>query len=367
MFLGIRSIGTALALTLAVILTFGGYVNAANLHSGGVYAMTNDPAGNGVQVFDRDNRGALSPLGTFPSGGSGAPGLGNQGGLVMTQDHRYLVGVNAGSDTVFSMRISDDGLELADVVSSGGDRPISVTTHGDLVYVLNAGAPASIAGFTLSSDGEFTPIAGSVKSLSAPAPAPAQIGFSPNGRTLVVSEKATNLLVSYLVGNDGSPSDPIVNVSSGVTPFGFAFDRHGNLVVSEAFGGAPLGSALSSYAVEDDGTLSVISASVMTTQTAACWVVIARDFAFTTNTGSASIASMKIGRHGELTLEDSVAAFTGAGSVPLDMAVSVNRRYMYTLLAGSHEIVVHSVDRDGNLAELQRVGVALTSNGIVAK
>jgi hypothetical protein len=44
------------------------------------------------------------------------------------------------------------------------------------------------------------------------------------------------MIDTYSVGQDGMPSGPTVNPSSGVTPFGFAFTQQGALVVSEAFG-----------------------------------------------------------------------------------------------------------------------------------
>ncbi len=63
-----------------------------------------------------------------------------------------------------------------------------------------------------------------------------------------------------------------------MTPFGFAFDRHDNLIVSEAFGGAAGASATSSY--ELDGAaypLEAVSPTVNVGQTAACWVVVTKN------------------------------------------------------------------------------------------
>ena len=82
---------------------------------------------------------------------------------------------------------------------------------------------------------------------------PAQIGFSRDGELLVVTEKAGNRINTYTIDDDGLPSAPIDNASNGMTPFGFAFNNAGTLVVSEAFGGAPNQSAASSYSASDDG------------------------------------------------------------------------------------------------------------------
>src|SRR4029453_6740811 len=134
---------------------------------------------------------------------------------------------------------------------------------------------------------------------------------------------------------NGLPSAPIDNPSNGMTPFGFAFNNAGFLVVSEAFGGAPNQSAASSYSAPDDGILSVISGSVPNSQTASCWVIITNNgkFAFVSNTGSGTISSYRINaENGSLTLLDSVAANTGMGSAPIDMALSNNSRILFVLL-----------------------------------
>ena len=75
-----------------------------------------------------------------------------------------------------------------------------MTSHGSLVYVLNAGGSANITAFRLSSAGELTTLAGSTRPFSAAAPSPAQVEFTPAGDRLVVTEKATNLILTYAVG-----------------------------------------------------------------------------------------------------------------------------------------------------------------------
>jgi 6-phosphogluconolactonase len=74
-----------------------------------------------------------------------------------------------------------------------------------------------------------------------------------------VTEKATSMIVKYRVGFFGYAGGPNAQPSAGETPFGFAFDRRGRLIVSEAFGGAPDASVLSSYALASDGTITPIT------------------------------------------------------------------------------------------------------------
>jgi 6-phosphogluconolactonase (cycloisomerase 2 family) len=278
--------------------------------------------------------------------------------------------VNAGSDDVSSFRVRDNGrLRLVDRAASGGDRPISVTAQRGLVYVLNAGGTGNIAGFSWT-NGDLEPLAGSSRPLSADAPDPAQVSFGPDGDTLLVTEKATNRLVSYRVRENGRTAGPRVFDSAGVTPFGFAFDRHGRAIVSEAAGGAPNASTMSSYEVSERGRVEVISAAVPTTQTAACWVVVTGNgaFAYETNTGSGTVSSFAIAGDGSIALQEAVAASTGNGSSPIDMALSRGSRYLHVLEAGTDAVSVFAVGRNGGLTAIgELAGLPATSVGIAAQ
>src|SRR6476620_2760342 len=240
---------------------------------GQVYSMSNATSGNSVLAYNRSADGSLTYAASYPTGGLGTGGgLGNQGGIQLDESGKTLVVVDAGSNEVSSFRVNGDGsLTFADKVASGGTMPISVTISGNLVYALNAGGAGNISGFTLSSQGDLAPIAGSTRSLSTSASGPAEVSFDPSGKTLVVTEKNTNRLSTYSVDANGVAQGPTVTPAAGVTPFGFAFTNNGTLVVSEAFGGAANSSAVSSYAPAGDGW-AVISASVPTTETSACWI-----------------------------------------------------------------------------------------------
>lgn len=107
----------------------------------------------------------------------------------------------------------------------------------------SGGGPGNITGFELTSRNILKPIPGSTRSLSGAATAPAQIELNPEGNALVVTEKATQIIDTYIVDEDGVAAGPISQPSSGVTPFGFAFNTRGVLIVSEAFGGTANASA----------------------------------------------------------------------------------------------------------------------------
>jgi 6-phosphogluconolactonase len=157
-----------------------------------------------------------------------------------------------------------------------------------------------------------------------------------------------------------------------MTPFGFSFARSGFLIVSEAFGGAPGRAATSSYRVSDDGNLDVISPSIRDFQTAACWVVLSKGdrFAYVTNTGSHVIAGYSISGDGTLRLlsPDGVTAATGAGTNPIDMALTNNGRLLYVHLAGTRSIAGYRIEPNGGLTRVSMVdGLPVGAQGIAVR
>lgn len=343
-----------LAVALIASFTLSGVAAAAG-DSGAVYTLTNSAAGNAVAIFKRAADGTLTPAGAVATGGLGTgAGLGSQGALTLSANHQWLFAVNAGSNEISVLAVSPAGLTLVDKVASGGVGPISVTNYKNLVYVLNAGGSGNITGFTLGTDGQLAPIANSTRYLSnngvGAAPGPAQVSFSPDGAVLVVTEKATNLIDTYAVDEEGVAGAVTTHPSAGVTPFGFAFAGRSTLVVSEAAGGAVNVSSASSYDVSGAG-FELISAAVPTGQTAACWAVATKNgkYAYTTNAGSGSIAAYRVNGDGTIELLDGQAGLPGAGSTPIDAALSVDSQYLYTLNAGAHSITGFAVNADGSL------------------
>lgn len=338
--------------------------------AGRFFTATNAAAGNELLVFGAGPGGALALLDRVATQGQGSgAGLGNQGGVTLSGSGRYLFVVNAASHTVSTFAVRRRGLVLRSVVGSGGLQPISVTEHRGIVVVLNAAGAGNVAGF-VNLGGQLRPLPQAVQPLSAAGgTGPAQVGFSPDGDVLLVTEKATNKLTTYRVRHGGRIEAPVVTASAGMTPFGFAFDRRGHALVSEAFGGAAGASALSSYGFEDWGsaTPSPISASVGTTQTAACWVAVSADgrSAYTTNTGSNSISRYAVRRSGRVALVEAVAATSEAG--PIDAAVSGDGERLFVLTAGGHSILAYRIAHDGRLSAAGRVGdLPVGTNGLAA-
>lgn len=133
-----------------------------------------------------------------------------------------------------------------------------------------------------------------------------------------------------------------VQSAAGITPFGFVFGKRDRVFVVEAFGGVANSSATSSYEIGRGGSLTTLSASVGTGQTAACWTAVTPDgrFAFVTNTGSGSISGYAVDVDGRIELldADGRTGVTGAGSTPIDVVITDNGRYLYNLSSGTHTI-----------------------------
>ncbi len=361
------------AILAASFMLSGAGVAAAADNGGAVYTLTNSATGNAVAIFNRAADGTLTAAGSVSTGGLGTgAGLGSQGALVLSQNGHWLFAVSAGSNEISVFAVSRNGLTLVDKIASGGATPISVTNYEGWVYVLNAGGSGNISGFTLNDQGQLKPIANSTRNLSnngvGAAPGPAQIEFSPSGEVLVVTEKNTNLIDTYQVNDNGRASQVTTHPSSGVTPFGFGFGTRGALIVSEAFGGAANASTASSYRVSDDG-FKLISASVPTKQTAACWTVVTDNgaFAYTANAGSGSISLYGVGYNDALTLLNSAAASTGAGSHPSDMAFSSGSQFLYVLANVTQSIGAFVVEADGSLTPISGAsGLPASAVGIAA-
>ena len=318
--------------------------NAAServIRAGGHYVYTegNQSSGNQILSYRIAGDGTLKFVAATASGGNGtSAALGSQGALVIDEESGLLFAVNAGSNSVSSFRLSNDGsLRLIHTASSGGQKPTSVTVKRNLLYVLNAGSD-SIQGFRVWDDGSFSAIEWSKQSLSISGAGGAQISFTPNADWLVVTEKATNKISSFKVKSDGSADAGEVTASTGVTPYGFDFSRDRFMIVSDAVGGAAGASTTTSYTIGGNGVPHAINGAVPDDQSAACWVAVTKygRYAFVTNTASNTISSYYVSGSGSLTLVHQVAASTD--NSPLDIIVAKNNYDVYELNEKSNTI-----------------------------
>ncbi|HEX3333504.1 MAG TPA: hypothetical protein VHS57_04135 [Acidimicrobiales bacterium] len=339
-----------------------------------VFVQTDNPAGNQVVAYGRAGNGALTPAGTYNTGGLGGvlngsavDHLASQGSLTYDPANEVLYAVNAGSNTVSVFSVQGDALSLEQVISSGGTFPVSVAVHGDLVDVLNALGGGSVQGY-ISWFGRLIPLPSSNRNLGLTIPTdttqfvntPGQVAFSPDGSQLVVTTKANgNNIDVFRVGPYGYLSQaPAVNAEPGTVPFAVAFDSAGNLVIANA--GT---NALATYSLRPNGKVSLLDA-VGTGAAATCWVAPDAGFLFASNAGSASVSAFADSNSGALTLLG--ATPTDPGTV--DAAPTTDGHYLYVQTGGNGVVDGFRVQVDGHLIPVGSVTVpgAAGGEGIVA-
>ena len=330
-----------------------------------VYVQSNAAERNEIIAFDRADDGRLEQLSSYETGGrgSGVPHLASQSSVVLSDDGSWLLVINAGSDELSLFAIEPDGLRLAAQVPSGGSAPTSVAERAGIVYVLNNGTPG-ISGFALADCG-LTPLEGSTRTLDTGAD-PAQISFSPDGRTLVVTERGTNSISAFAIDEQGLAQEPKTIPSSGATPYGFAF-ANGSVVVTEANGGEVGKAAASSYSLPE---LEPVSASVADTRSEVCWAAATKDgrFVYVTNFGDGTISSYAVGKGGTIELLDPVAGSTRKGEAGVrDEAITRDGSFLYAIDADAQRIFGWTVGGDGSLEPVGEFeGVPPTVAGMAA-
>ena len=333
---------------------------------GALFVQTN-AAHNEVIAYARDTAGMLTHAGTFATGGAGSDEthLPSQGSVTLTEDRRHLLVTNVASDEVSVFSLEGAMPALIKTVPTGA-APRSVAERGGLVFVLATGE-ARIDGFRLV-DGDLVPIEGASMSLSTPDGA--QIGLTPDGRTLIATERGGDKLSAFAVGMNGMLGAARTIDSLGATPYGFAISPNGTLVVTEAFRAEKGAAAASSYRVEGD-SITPGTASVGNGRSEICWAVISNDgrYAFTTNFADGAVSRYAIDMDGGLSLEDATAGVTEDGRPGLrDEDLSDDGRFLYAIDADQGQIVGWSVDERGGLSMLAAWdGVPTTVAGLAAR
>jgi 6-phosphogluconolactonase len=380
-----------------------------DLRQGGVFLQSNDERSNEVAAFARGQDGKLREAGRYQTGGAGSGSfedsaqgivLGTADGETSPQHHLdkadLLFVPNAGSNTISVFRVRPDHLELAGQFPSGGETPVSLTVNHGLLYVLNSGEfdnryilnfqadefldncttgqRPSVTGFRVSGDGTLAQIKNSTQLLSGDGSSGcAQVSFTPDGKHLVVTERAASLpdktpgkgaIVTFGVNANGTLGGKQVMDPSGTGPFGFTTTRDGHILVSENNHEEEGGAFAASYTMRGDGTLKTNGGgSVPDKGTDACWIVATNDgqLAFTANAfGGGTISSYGVDTDGTLTLLHSSA--TASGQDPsddhlsdgtTDMALSRDSRYLYQLNSIGGVLHVFRVNSSGTLTFIE--------------
>ncbi|GAA2078415.1 hypothetical protein GCM10009840_11720 [Pseudolysinimonas kribbensis] len=364
--------GLLAAATAALVAGTAGAADAAPTHgrpaptAGTVFVQTDDASGNQIVAYDRAANGTLSQAGVYATGGPGGALDGSvvdhtasQGAVAIVGD--TLITVNAGSNTITTFRIVGDRLVRRQTISSGGEFPVSVTSHGNEVYVLNARHGASVQGY-VDLGGYLAPLPGGNRRLGLPDSTPefvstaAEVAFTPDGSKLVVSTKGSgsgfDVFRSY--GLLGLSARPVVSTFAGAAPFGFVFDRGGHLVATES--GT---NTIATFAIQPSGTVTRLAESA-TGQKGTCWIVGSGDRFWTSNAGSGTLSRYTDSSDGRIA--GGATTPTDAGTV--DAAVSPDGSFLYVQTGAAGIVDEFSVAGDGSLTE---VGSVTVPNGVGAE
>jgi hypothetical protein len=378
----LRFVITALVLTAAVALPASAMAakKAAKKPVGVLYTETNSPKRNQVQIFHRYADGSVKFFKAVATGGSGGqqlqpgcmptcPFLDTQGEVTLSSDGKLLFVVNAGSNSITSFRVKPGGnLQKADVKPSGGKFPNSITTHGNVLYVLDSGifpmpgppVPGNVQGFHFNAAGHLTPIKGSNRPLTPTIPGLArEVGLNNKGTVLVASllgnptlatPTGSNSIDTFRISANGSASAATAHNSTTPFPFGFAFDPNGHLIMSQVTSlTAPGTGDTASYNVSPTGALAPID-TVGTKGTAPCWVEVTGNgkYAFVVNTGGgaptgAFTTSYAISPAGHLKFLANTPVRKGE-FVQTDEALSRDSKYLYVLAAAPPPTLAHHIN-----------------------
>src|SRR5215472_18953935 len=223
-----------LLLALVTSMLYSAHTQAQSEPSnraGAVFVMNNSAARNEIIAFTRGADGSLRTSGRFATGGRGTGGvtdpLESQGSLRLNGDHSLLFAVNGGSGEVSVFQVHGSKLALIDRKPTDGAEPNAIAQHGGLVYVLNVGGSSNVVGFTLNAHGELRRIPNSIRFLTTNNSEAASLAFSPDGRFLLVSERAANNIDVFPVRADGTLGPIVVNSDAAPGTFAATFAPNG--------------------------------------------------------------------------------------------------------------------------------------------
>jgi 6-phosphogluconolactonase len=367
---------------LAIALSIGAFTPltyAENIFQGNgssVFVMTNDNTKNEILTYQQRANEQFVLKAHTATGGRGSGGttdpLQSQGSLTLSHDHNLLFAINSGSGTISSFHLLGGLPILADQEPTGGAFPVAVAEHNGTVYVLNAGGNGAIVAFRADGFGRLQKIPNATTTLTATNSGGSSISVSPNGKTLVVIEKAPNNIDTFPIQPDGTLGPVVVNHS--VTPgvFSTSFTPNGQLIVSEDQPDGTDVSSISSYTINANGTITAISQSLHTLGDGNCWNAITPNgaFVYADNSGTSTVAGFSVGSNGALAPIAGTILSTGPeGTANLDMTVSGDGKFLYTLDSGTGSVGVYSINYDGTLNQLGDIeGLPKTAgfNGIAA-
>jgi len=269
--------------------------------------MTNDPASNGIIVFDAATHARLQTVSTNGKGGVGGNGRG-----VNQYNGRLFAAVNNGSGTVALFTRAGDRLVFEQLVSTTSP-PVSIDFASGHMYVAGA---SSVDSFVIHGNhvGALDGTTGLVLSGGGIPPngSTAQVGAA-DTRTLLVTLKTDPVpgTVDVIPLNRGAISGAATAVSapSGtLTPFGFSVYPDGTALITLAHSGHD--------GLFRNGSFAGIVNSGG--QAGNCWTTRIGKYVLIVNTGSKTV-SRAVSTGSNIFIDNPVAANITTGGAPTDI------------------------------------------------
>ena len=389
-------------------------VTQSSLSTPDFFVVSNKADGNTIYQFTSNANGNYVMKGEYNTGGTGTgdleiPALKKDStnplangddplisayGISSSQDGQNIIVVNPGNSTISLMRQNEEGNISAVNTAPATDLfPISAAVKGDYVAVASVGdsnMKGSIGLFKILNN-RLVSLADNRRDLNA---RPSTVRFSSNGKFVIVNELVTGKIKTFALNDNGLSAAPVSVIDSPkadgrfhAIPVGFELRAGADadiLIMSEArfltpeyslregdgsVVQSPLYSwqtgSLSTYKLANDGTLSLISADVLTGndieggELANCWVALSPDgkTLWAANALSSSISSFDIAANGEATLknvtaykDESEALFFG------DINVSPDGKTLYQAIGNKGKVAIFDIQANGDLELRQMVG-----------
>lgn len=400
---------------LITMLLYTVFASTAHAETSAFYIVTNKVEMNTIIGYQKQDTGQYIQIGEFPTNGLGTGDLEipamkkdpnhplangddpliSANSLVATKDRKHALVVNPGSASISLLAVNDDlSLTALDTAPSSDQFPISLAVYGNMVVAASVGetnSAGSISAYHIV-DGKLEPVEGSRRDLKA---RPSTIAFSSDGEHVIVNELVTGMIKVFTVEEASLSATPKAAINSPrasedrfqAIPVGFEVRGNGGddvLLVSEArfltpdfklrpeagkVALSPLYSwqtgSLSTYALTDAGDISILSADVLTGDTieggqiANCWVALSHDGSqlYAANALSSSISRYNIDKQGHAFL-DVATAYKEQSELLFfsDLLVSRKGDELYQLVGNTGQVMIFSIDQNGDLTLVQTVG-----------
>lgn len=377
-----------------------------------LYVASNKAEGNTLTGFIQAGNGRYVKIGEYPTGGLGTgdleiPALQKDStnplangddplisayGVVATDDRKHILVVNAGDASISLMKVNNDStLSLINKAKSSDRFPVSIASSGKHVVVASVGKDnnhGSIGAYEIDTDGWLVPVPGSRRDLNA---RPSTVGFTNAGQHIIVNELVTGKINVYALQGNSLSNLPVSVVDSPrseqrfqAIPVGFDVGKASTgslLLMSEARFLTPMfglreqanivpqmpkyswqTGSLSSYHIDANGNISLISADVMTGdameggEIANCWVALSPDqkTLWAANALSSSISSFDISSNGTARLRNATAfKDTSEKLFFSDLAVTNDGKTLFQLVGNQGQVMVFTIQPDGDLTHQQ--------------